>query len=172
MAKTKEQKQEIIKNLEQELKRMESLVFVDYYGLNVKEINELRKLLKQKACQYLVTKKTLLKLALKKMGLENIDLDKIKGGVGLVFGFESETAPAKLAFSFAKDHKQLKIQGGIFGQEFADVEMVQSLAMLPSKAELMAQVTGTIKGPLNNLVYVLKGNLKNFVYFLSSIKNR
>ena len=172
MAKTKEQKQETVKNLEDQLSKMKSLVFIDYYGLKVNEINQLRRLLKQKACQYLVTKKTLLKLALKKMGLDKIDLDQISGGVGLVFGFESEVAPAKLVANFAKEHEQLKIQGGIFEKEFVKAEMVENLSKLPSKTELITQIMGTIKAPVNNFVHVLKGNLNNLVYVLSSIKNR
>ncbi len=170
MAKTKEQKQQTIKDIKDQLSKMKSLVFIDYYGLKSNEINELRRLLEKQECQYLVTKKTLLKLSLKEMGLDNINLDEIKGGVGLVFGFESETAPAKLVANFAKEHGELKIQGGIFEKEFVNVEMVKRLSKLPSKAELLALFVGTIKGPVNNFVYALKGNLKNFVYVLSGIK--
>ncbi len=166
MAKTKEQKQQTIKDIKDQLSKMKSLVFIDYYGLKSNEINELRRLLEKQECQYLVTKKTLLKLSLKEMGLDNINLDEIKGGVGLVFGFESETAPAKLVANFAKEHGELKIQGGIFEKEFVNVEMVKRLSKLPSKAELLALFVGTIKGPVNNFVYALKGNLKNFVYVL------
>lgn len=170
MAKTKEQKKEIIKQLEQELKQAKSLVFVDYYGLNVSAINELRKLLKQKACKYLVAKKTLLKIALNNAGLKNIDLDAIKGGVGLVFGYDDEIEPARSAAVFAKAHKQLSIQGGIFNSEFIQAEKVKVLARLPGREKLIVQVIRTIKSPLDNLVYVLQGNLKNLVYVLSNIK--
>jgi len=170
MAKTKEQKQELVKSIEEGLSRMRSAVFLDYYGLKVKEIDQLRRLLKEKACQYMVVKKTLLSIVLKKLNL-NIDQDEIKGGVGLVFGFESETEPAKLVVKFAKDHEQLKIQGGIMEKGFINAEMVEALANLPSKQELLSQLAGTIKGPINGFVYALKANLKNLVYILSSIKN-
>lgn len=170
MAKTKGQKQEVIKNLEEQLSKMKSLIFIDYYGLKVKEMDKLRDLLKQKSCQYLVTKKTLLNIVLKKLGLENIDLDKISGGVGLVFGFESDTEPAKMVIKFAKEHGQLKIQGGIVERNFINSETVETLAKLPGKQELIARVVGTMKGPINGFVYALKGNLKNLVYVLSSIK--
>jgi len=169
MAKTKEQKQQTIKDLKTQLDKMKSLVFIDYYGLKANEINQLRRILEKKECQYLVTKKTLLKLTLKEMGLDSINLDEIQGGVGLIFGFESEVAPAKLVANFAKEHGKLKIQGGVFEKKFINVEMVKSLSRLPSKAELLAQVVGTIKGPVNSFVYALKGNLKNFVYLLSNI---
>lgn len=170
MAKTKEQKQELIKSIEEGLSKMKSLIFLDYYGLKVKEINQLRRLLKEKSCQYLVAKKTLLDIVLKKLGL-NIDLDEVKGGVGLVFGFESEVEPAKLVVKFAKEHEQLKIQGGIMEKGFMNAEIVETLAKLPDKKELLGQLTGTMKGPINGLVYALKANLKSLVYILSNIKN-
>lgn len=171
MAKTKGQKQEAVKNLEEELSKMKSLVFIDYCGLKVKEMDKLRNLLKQKDCRYLVAKKTLLNIVLKKLGLENVDLDKISGGVGLVFGFESETDPAKMVINFAKEHGELKIQGGIVEGNFIDSETVETLAKLPAKQELIALVVGTMKGPINGFVYALKGNLRNLVYVLSSIKS-
>jgi large subunit ribosomal protein L10 len=172
MAKTKEQKKEMVKNIEEQLGQMKSLVFVDYYGLKVNEIQELRKMLKKESCQYLVTKKTLLNIALKNIGLDKIDLDKIAGGVGLVFGFASDILPAKMVVSFAKEHGALKIQGGIFERDFIPVEKVEQLAKLPTKPEIIGQLLRGLKGPINNFVYTLKGNLKNLVYVLSAIKDR
>jgi large subunit ribosomal protein L10 len=180
MAKTKEQKKEMVKNIEEQLGQMKSLVFVDYYGLKVNEIQELRKMLKKESCQYLVTKKTLLNIALKNIGLDKIDLDKIAGGVGLVFsarggsalGGGSDILPAKMVVSFAKEHGALKIQGGIFERDFIPVEKVEQLAKLPTKPEIIGQLLRGLKGPINNFVYTLKGNLKNLVYVLSAIKDR
>lgn len=170
MSKTKEQKQEIINQLQTELKKAKSLIFVDYYGLPVSSIDELRKLLKQKSGRYLVAKKTLLKLALDNIGLKDIDLNKLTGGLGLVLSLEEETTLAKLVVDFTKTHKPLTIQGGIFKSEFVEVETIETLAKLPSREELLAQLVGTIKAPLSNLVYVLSGNFRNLVYVLSAIK--
>lgn len=171
MAKTKEQKKEMLNNIEELLSKMRTLVFIDYYGLKVKEIEQLRKILKQKQCCYLVVKKTLLNLVFKKLGLsEKIDLDKIQGGIGLVFGFESETEPAKLVVNFAKKHGRLKIQGGILENSFITPQMIESLSKLPPKEALISQIVSAMKMPINNLIYVLKGNLKKMVYLLSIIK--
>lgn len=170
MAKTREQKQKSIKGIEECLSKMKSLVFIDYYELKVKEINQLRSLLKGKSCQYLVAKKTLLAIVLKKLGLD-INLDGIKGGVGLVFGFDSEVEPAKMVIKFAKEHEQLKIRGGLMGKGFIKAEIVETLAQLPGKQELIGQLAGTMRGPINGFVYVLKANLKSLLHILSSIKS-
>ncbi|MDA2922324.1 50S ribosomal protein L10 [Patescibacteria group bacterium AH-259-L07] len=169
MAKTKEQKEKIVKQFTTELTTAKSLLFVDYYGLNVGEVDEFRKLLKEKACKYIVGKKTLLKRSLDNAGLKNIDIDSMQGGLGVVFGKDDEMAPAKVVSQFVKKHKQMKIHGGVFNTEFIDANTVKILAELPSQQELRAQVVGVIKAPVSNLVHVLGGNIRSLVQVLSAI---
>ncbi len=170
MAKTREQKKIAIEKLENGLKEIKSLVFVDYYGLKVKEINELRKLLKSKSANYLVAKKSLLKIALDKQGFKNISLDKISGGVGLIIGAKEEMESIKVAMEFSKNHEKMRIQGGIFENEYVDDKTIKVLAKLPGKNELRSMLVGLISSPLKNFMYVLSGNLRGLVYVLSGIK--
>ena len=109
MAKTHQQKEEIINKLEKDLKGVKSLVFVDYYGLNVGEIEQLKKKLKEKSCKYIVAKKTLFNIVLKKIGLGHIDLTKIIGGLGLAYSLENEIMPIKVVFDFAKKNKDFNV---------------------------------------------------------------
>lgn len=177
MAKTKEQKKKMLQNLEDLLKRAKSLVLIDYYGLKVKEVNQLRKSLKDANCRYLVAKKTLLKRALDKLGLKHIDIDKIIGGIGLIFGLEDEIMPIKLAVNFNKEHGKMKIHGGIFSakggeMEFVSSEKIKSLAKLPNREQLKAQVVWVINSPLLGFINVLQGNLRNLVYTLKAIQDK
>lgn len=169
MAKTREQKEEIVNQLEKDLQGIKSLVFVDYSGLKVDQVDELKKELKENSCQYFVAKKTLLNLVFQKIGLGHIDLSNIQGGLGLAYSLEDEVAPIRVAFKFAKKNEQVKINGGVMGAEFLAPEKAQILSSLPSREELIAQLLSTIKAPINNLAYVLKGNLRGLVYILSSI---
>ena len=171
MAETHLQKEKIINKLEKELKGVKSLVFVDYYGLKVKEIEELKKRLKEKSCKYIVAKKTLLNIVLEKMGLGHIDLSKLEGGLGLAYSLDDEIMPIKVAFDFAKKNKALNVRGGVLNEDFLNAEYVEALSKLPTRQELIAKLLGTIKAPISNLTYVLKGNLKGLVYILSSIHN-
>lgn len=171
MAKTKEQKKKFLENLEDLLKKTKSLALIDYYGLKVKEINHLRRLLKGANCQYLVTKKTLLKRALDKMAWK-IDIDKLSGGIGIIFGLEDEVMPAKLIIQFSKDHGKVKIHGGILNQKFIDETQIKELAQLPTKKQLKMQVVWVIKSPLSGFVNVLRMNLQNLIYVLGEIKKK
>lgn len=172
MPKTKEQKKTILGNLEDLLKRAKSLVLINYYGLKVKEIGQLRKALKNCDCQYVVAKKTLLRRAMDRTGLKDIDLDKIVGGLGLILGFKDEVAPAKLAMQFGKEFEKMKIHGGILDGKLVGPEQIKQLSLLPPKDRLLAQVVWTLKGPLSGLVNVTQGNIRSLVYVLQAVANK
>jgi len=171
MAKTREQKEKIINKLEEELRGVKSLVFVDYYGLKVREVEGLKKKLKEKFCKYIVAKKSLLNIVLEKIGLSHIDLTKMEGGLGLAYSLEDEIMPIKVAFAFAKEHKSLNIRGGVLNDDFLGAEDAKILSELPTRQELIAKLLGTIKAPISNFAYVLRGNLKGLVYILSNINH-
>ncbi|MEK7580560.1 MAG: 50S ribosomal protein L10 [Patescibacteria group bacterium] len=156
MAKTKTQKQNTINELESALKKMKSAVIVDYYGLSVKNINVLRKAARSaENCQYIVTKKSLMNIALKKMGFEDIDIKKLSGGLGIVFGFSDEITPAKIVATFAKTNEKIKITGGLLEGKLIDETMIKYLSKIPSKQELLTQLVWTLKAPISALVYGL-----------------
>ncbi|OQX71218.1 50S ribosomal protein L10 [Candidatus Parcubacteria bacterium 4484_255] len=169
MAKTHQQKEEIINKLEKDLKGVKSLVFVDYYGLNVGEIEQLKKKLKEKSCKYIVAKKTLFNIVLKKIGLGHIDLTKIIGGLGLAYSLENEIMPIKVVFDFAKKNKDFNVRGGVLGKDFLDAEQTKALSLLPTRQELITKLLRAINAPISNFTYVLKGNLKGLVCILSNI---
>lgn len=172
MPKTKSQKQEMMQNLEDLFNKTKSVVLIDYFGLKVKEINQLRRLLKDVGCQYLVAKKTLLKRTLDKLGKGVEELDKFVGGIGVIFGISDEVSPAKISVQFNKDHEKMRIHGGILEGKLIDAQMVRNLAKLPSREQLTAQLVWTIKSPLSGLANVLQGNIRNLVYALEAIKSK
>ncbi len=167
---TKEQKKELVKNLSKEIADSKSVAICDFKGLTVAEISELRKGLREKGAVMLVTKKTLIQLALKKAGIE-MDVRNLEGQIAIIHGGEDEVSPSKVAYDFSKDHEALKILKGILEEkELSDQEMI-ALAKLPTKDELLAKVVGSIKAPVSGFVNVLSGNIKNLVYVLSAIKD-
>lgn len=172
MPKTKIQKKEILSGLKEKMTAMKSAVFVNFSGIPVKEINDLRNICKEENVGYVVAKKTLLKKALSEYGLPDIQDDYFSGEVATVIGFEDEVKPAKLVSTFAKEHEKMKILGGVLEGSLIDEGKVKFLAKLPSKPELLAQAVGSLAAPLSGLVQVLSGNLRNFVYVISAIKDK
>ncbi len=170
MAKTKQQKEEIVKTLTDKLGKTKSVIFTNFEGLSVDKANELRAQLREQGIDYTVAKRTLLALALKQADMGAIDISRLEGGLGTAFGYGDEVLPAKILYTFAKKHEAVKLIGGIYQGKFIDAEEVTALAQLPGKEELQAKLVWLINYPVSGLVNVLAGSMRNLVYALNAIK--
>ncbi|MFH2105460.1 MAG: 50S ribosomal protein L10 [Parcubacteria group bacterium] len=170
MAKTKQQKKEIIAGLTDKLNKAKSVVLTNYQGLSVGEVTELRQQMHEQAVDYSIVKNTLLKVSWDQSDFKGVELVKPSGPVAVAFGYEDEVAPARLVYEYAKKHKELEITSGVLEDKLLSKEEVESLALLPSKDELIAKTIGTIKAPLTGFVNVLAGNLRGLVGVLNAIK--
>lgn len=168
MAKSKEQKKEIVKNLEEKLKKAKAVVFSDYLGLKVKDIEAIKKALHQEEGEFVVTKKTLLKLALEKAGYKDVDPKQFVGGLAVTFGFRDEVTSAKVLAKFAKDFPVIKFFGGLLENKFIEAAKVKELALVPSRQELLGKLVSSVNAPLYGLLAVLSGNLRNLIIILQN----
>ncbi|OGY83739.1 MAG: 50S ribosomal protein L10 [Candidatus Kerfeldbacteria bacterium RIFCSPHIGHO2_12_FULL_48_17] len=171
MAKTRSQKQDFVKKLAADIGESKGIAFASYVKLTVKETEELRKKLREAGSRLVMSKKTLLSLALKDNNIELAE-DSLAGPVTIGLG-KDEVLPAKTLYEFAKTHKdQVKLVGGVFEGAFIGLAKVTALASLPSKQELLAKAVGSIKAPLSGLVNVLQGNLRGLVVALKAISEQ
>ncbi|SRR3989339_769680 len=169
MAKTRQQKEVSIKQLADVLKTAKSAVFASVDGLKITDTDELRKNCRAQKVSYIISKRTLLKRALKDAGIEISD-EALKGSVALIAGIEDEVAPAQIAAQFAKKRDVMKFLGGILEGKVIDANMVTALAALPSKKALLAQLVGTLNAPISGFANVLAGNLRGLVNVLNNIQ--
>ncbi len=170
MAKTREQKEQMVQDLTDKLGQAKSVVFTQAYGYTMNDANALRETAKKEGLEITVTKKTLLDLASKNAGVEGMDARSLEGSVLTTFGFEDEVAPARVMAKFLKGRDDMKILAGILEGKAVDAEMVLNLSKLPSKEELLAKVVGSINAPVSGFVGVLNANLRNVVGVLNAIK--
>jgi len=174
MAKTKEQKRKILEELKDKMTQQKAMIFIDFRGLKVKDLSRLRNELKQKDSELLVSKKTLMKIALEDNKIK-CNPEEMEGEIALVFGFQDELSPAKAIYNFSKENSNLKILGGYIKsqeQEFLSAENIIALGQLPSKEELLARLVGSLSAPISNFNNVLQANIKGLMYALSAIKNK
>jgi large subunit ribosomal protein L10 len=175
MAKTKEQKKEILKDLTDKVLKAKSVVFTKFAGLGVKENEELRKELKKEDSEYYVAKKTLMDLAFKDSKIEGLNIKELEGQIAAVFGYEDEVAPARVVSNFKKkleEEEKVEFLGGILENKYIDAAKVNELASLPSKQELYAKLVGSINAPVSGFVNVLAGNLRGLVTVLKAIEEK
>ena len=169
MVKTKEEKKKILEELKEKISKQKVTIFVDFTGLKMKDIFDLRKKLKMVDSQLKVTKKTLAQIAFNKSGLKT-EIKKLKGEIAFVFGLKDEISPTKTIFQFSRIDPNLKILGGFLENKFVEAEKIVELAKLPTREELLGKLVGSISAPVSNLINVLQGNLRNLVSILSQLK--
>lgn len=173
MPKSKEQKKDILKDLNDKIKKSKSVVFATFDGLGVKENEELRQNLKNENGEYYVSKKTLLDLAFKNEKIADLDIKSFPGKVATIFAYEDQVSPVKAVFNFKKTNEgKIAFVGGILDGRFIDKEEVDNLATLPSREELYAKLVGSINAPVSGFVHVLAGNLRGLVTALQAIADK
>lgn len=166
----KEAKIKAVEELRDKFSHSTAAVLTDYRGLNVAEITELRRKLKEQDVEYRVVKNTLTSIAIKDMGY-NLN-EFLKGPTAVAFSYEDPVAPAKVLVDFAKTHKQLEIKAGVIEGKVADKDVIGELAKMPPKEQLLANTVGAIQSPLYGIVGVLQGTLRDMVYTLQAIQDK
>lgn len=148
--------------LKEKLAKAKALVFADYRGLSMKQLSELRNKLRDQNAEFMVTKNTLLKLALPSSDFE--------GPTAALFAYDDQIIPIKILVKTLTDAAVGKVKIGFFGTEFLDEMSILKLASLPTKDELRGQTVGVLVAPLQGIVSVLQGNLRNLIYAISEIQ--
>ena len=165
------EKEAAVSEIQERISSSQSVILADYRGLNVAEVTELRKKLRESGVEYKVVKNTLTSRAAKAANIEGLD-QFLSGPTALAFGVNDAVVPAKILADFAKDHKDLELKGGILEGKVIDLAMVNELASLPSREGLLGQVVGLLQAPIRGLVTVLSGPLRNTAYALEALRKQ
>ena len=170
----KSEKPYFVDNLSQELKSATGIVLIDYQGLTVKKQQDLKKRLKAVDAKMLVAKNTLFKLAaISAQAPEEILSDTVLSGpTAIILANKDSISTLQVLHKFAVENELPQMKVGIVGGSFQDKETLITLAKLPAKDILLAQVVGAIASPLYGLVGTLQGNLQKLVYILEEYKGK
>ena len=150
-----EAKKQIVQEIADKLKNSKSTVVVDYRGLNVAEVTELRKQLRDAGVEFKVYKNTLTRLAAESAEVAELN-EALTGPNAIAFSTEDVIAPAKILNDFAKKHEALEIKAGVIEGNVATKEEVQALAELPSREGLLSMLLSVLQAPIRNLALATK----------------
>ncbi len=171
MAITREAKEQSVQQLKDDFSTFKLAVLTDYRGLTVAELKELRRNLAAEGISYRVSKNTLLRIATAETpALKEIDPATFTGPMALAIGAGDEVAPARVIFQYAKDHEALEIVGALTpdGRLLTPAE-VKTLALMPSREQLLGSVVGTIATPLTGFVGVMGAQVRSIVNVINAI---
>lgn len=160
-----------VESLSEVFKRARSIVLNDFTGLNVEKLSNLRKICRDNQIEYRVVKNTLAKRGIKGTAAEPLE-KFFEGPTALAFSVDSENLPAKILAEFAKENEAPEFKAALVGEELLAKAQVIELAKLPAREELLANLMGGLKSPVNNLLFVLQGVLRKFMYALNAIQQK
>ncbi|EGQ24701.1 50S ribosomal protein L10 [Mammaliicoccus sciuri] len=155
MSKVLEAKQAVVTEIADKLKEAASVVVVDYRGLTVSQVTELRKQLREAGVEFKVYKNSMARRATEVAGLEGLN-EHLTGPNAIAFSTEDVVAPAKIMHDFAKKNEQLEIKAGVIEGTVASAEDVKALATLPSREGLLSMLLSVLQAPVRNFALATK----------------
>ncbi len=155
MSSVLDQKKQVVEEIRSKIKDAKSIVLVDYRGLTVEEVTELRKKCTQAGVDYKVYKNTMMRFAFKEEGYEGFN-EFLAGPNAIAISHNDVVAPAKITSEFAKDHKNLEFKAGIVEGEIVDVDKIKAIGELPSKEVLLTQLVIALNSPISKFARTIQ----------------
>jgi large subunit ribosomal protein L10 len=167
----REEKEALVADMAERLKRAQATYLVDYQGLNVEIMNALRKDLRKNKAEFQVVKNRLLKLACKETGASAIK-DHFVGPCAMAISYDDVVAPAKILVAYAKKSDRLKLKVGQIGGKMFDHDGIRRVAELPAREVLLAQALSAMQAVPGSFVRVLNGVVANLLNVLKAIEGK
>ena len=162
-------KEQLVSELRAKLVGAKALYFTDFTGLNVKRMTELRRRLRRAGVEYVVIKNT---LALRAVNESGLTTERLKGPTGVVVS-RDPVAAAKVLTDFAKENDQRPaVKGGLFDGQPLTQAQVKTLASMPSREQMLADLGASLQAPLSMFLGAMSSLLSNFAGAVEALKTR
>jgi large subunit ribosomal protein L10 len=166
--KTKEQKAEEISILTDNIGKAKNAFLIEFKGITVPQVTELRKQVRESGSEYLVVKNTLALIAVGDSPLTALK-DQFKGETAVAFNSGDAVGLAKALTKFAKDVPSVTFKGAMLDGQIVAPTEIQNIANLPSREALIAKILYLMQHPIRGLAVVLNGTMRNFAVVLDQI---
>lgn len=163
---------ELLKEIKEKVGKSNSILFSDFKGVNSKDLTAFREEIRAKGGEVLVSKNTLLKMALKENNMDEKASDSLEGQTVAVLAYSDPIATIKSFFDFSNKVEKLKAKAGIFENKFVSEKELSDISKLPSKDELIGKLVGSMKSPIFGLVNTLNQTQSRVVYLFKAIADK
>ena len=168
---TKAFKDEKIEKIKEKVDKAQVAILTNYQGLTVEEITKLRRSIQQGGGDYMVTKNTLTKIAIKDTPYEVLS-DSLKGPSAIAFGFEDPVSPAKALSKFIKDAKKGEIVAAVLERKLLTAQEDKALVNLPTKEELYAKMLGCVNSPATGIVGSINAVMAQLTRAMAAVRDQ
>ena len=153
-------KSQVVAEIVEKLQKSSSTIVVDYKGLTVEEVTELRKKMREAGVEYKVYKNTLVRRAAQEVGITEFNDELLVGTNAIAFGYEDPIAPARVIKDFMEAHPKMKLKMGVVEGTFYSESQIVEFANIPPREVLLAKLLGSLKAPMSNFVYLVDALVK------------
>lgn len=167
---TKAFKQDKIEAIKAKLEKAQVAIVTEYKGFSVDEIMNLRRKLQKDGGDYMVTKNTLAKIAVKDTPYEVL-AETFKGPIALAFGFEDQVSPAKALAAFIKEAKKGEVIAAALDGKLLSAADAKALANLPSREEIYAKMLGCINSPASGIANATNSVITQLVRTMAAVRD-
>ena len=168
---TKAFKQDKVSLIKENIDKAQVAIVTEYKGYSVEEITNLRRALQKEDGDYMVTKNTLAKLAVKDTPYEVLT-ETFKGPIAIAFGFGDQVAPAKALSNFIKDTKKGEIIAAAMDGKLLSASEAKALATIPSKEEIYAKMLGCINSPASGIVGSVNAVMASLTRAVAAVRDQ
>jgi large subunit ribosomal protein L7/L12 len=165
----KPEKVQLVNEFVEKIRRSKGFVVTTYMGLDAEQMAALRRRLKQEGTELKVIKNTLFARALKQIGYDGELVQRLRGPLAVVFGYEDSVSAPKAVHKLRSDYEVLSLLWGIIDGQLYESHQLETIATLPSREELLAQVAGYLLSPLYNFVGLINAVLWEFTAILEAV---
>ena len=164
----RDEKAQAISELETAMGKATNAFLIDFKGITVPQVTELRKQVRDTNSKYLVVKNTLALIAVKDSPLKQLE-GAFSGPTAVAFNATDAVALAKALTKFAKDVPTVQFKGALLNGQAVPASQIQAIAALPSRQELIAKLLYLMQHPIRGLATVLQANIRKFAVVLDQI---
>ena len=168
---TKAFKQDKVSLIKEKVDKAQVAIVTEYKGYSVEEITNLRRALQKEGGDYMVTKNTLAKLAIKDTPYEVL-AETLKGPIAIAFGFDDQVAPAKALSKFIKDTKKGEIIAAAMDGRLMSADEAKALATIPSKEEIYAKMLGCVNSPATGIVGSINAVMASLTRAVAAVRDQ
>ncbi len=168
----KSEKEQAVAEIQEKVSKAQGMFFTDFAGIKVEQMTELRREFRKSGIEYTVVKNTLAKKALQNVSGYDKVLDKLVGPTGIAFAYDDPAAPAKIIQKFREKNEKFSLKICVIEKQVYDGSRLKELASMPSRAEVVAGILGSINSPITGVIGTINAVLRDVVGVLGAIEQK
>lgn len=168
----KTEKVESVAKIKELIDQSKSVFLIDYHGVNVEDISEIRRDFRKDGITYKVFKNTLFKKALEENGSHEKFNDLLVGMTGIAFADENYVNTAKIIKKYFDAHKKFSLKGCYIESEFIEGDKLNMIASMPTKDEIMSGIVRSVASPATGIVGAINAAMRDLVSVIDEVSKK